>query len=290
MNINQVVAVVVLYNPNSENLNQLTKTSTIFNEIIVINNSPESQLIIEYLATTNLPQNITFLNNPSNLGIAQALNLGIKLAITKNYEWVATLDQDSNFDQEVLQKMILGYNSSTNNSGVGIIAPLISNHGLEDNHNPKSEIEIIEYCITSGNIINIKAWEEVNGFNEDYFIYHVDNEFCLKLKINNYKILRINTAILKHEVGQSASVIIFGKTLLWDKHSPIANYYITRNSIYYIMELIKLKQYNEVIRVFNYHLIKENIKTVLFQLDRIIQLKYILLGYFDSFRKKTGKF
>jgi rhamnosyltransferase len=289
MTINQIAAVVVLYNPTLENLNQLIITSSIFNEVIVINNSPENQLIKDFENTINYPKNIILHNNPTNLGIAQALNYGIKSAQDKNYKWVVTLDQDSEFNYSTLETMIKFYNFNSNDLKVGIIAPLISNHGLLDNHDSNLEVELIEYCITSGNIINIEAWEEVKGFNEDFFIYHVDNEYCLKLKIKNYKILRVNNAVLEHEVGESASVAILGKTLLWDKHSPIANYYITRNSIYYIFELIRYKQFSEVLRIIKYHLIKENIKTVLFQNDRLIQLRYIIKGYIDFLFMKKGK-
>ena len=118
----------------------------------------------------------------------------------------------------------------------------------------------------------------------------MDNEYCLKLKLAEYKILRINTAILEHKVGSRKSIKIFDKTLLWDSHSPVANYYITRNSIYYILKLLQYNQYKEAIRIIIYHLIKENLKTVLFQSDRFIQLKYIINGYFDAIRFKTGKY
>jgi rhamnosyltransferase len=286
---NSIAAIVVLYNPETNDLENIKKTSLIFDHLYVINNSPENVLINEFFGKNSF-QNLTLFNNTSNLGIANAMNKGCELALNSQYQWVVTLDQDSFFTSELLSKLIVEFNSAyNNNSQVGIITPIINNNGTIIEYNPDLIIEEIDYCITSGNMVNLEAWQAVNGYNEKLFIYHVDNDFCLRLKNKNYSVIRINSAMMEHQIGKRGQVILFGKSIIWDQHNSIANYYITRNTLYFVADLIKSKQFKQAWLMIKYHLIKENLKALFFQKDRIEQLKFILMGYFDGLRGKYGK-
>jgi rhamnosyltransferase len=284
----KIASIVVLYNTSLEDLENLKNTIKIFEKIYIINNSPEDKNILDFF-DNNIFENLKFFINPTNLGIAQALNKGCELAMEDNFEWVVTLDQDSLFDIQIIQTMVNTINNGhIDIESIGIIAPLISNHGLVENHNSEN-LEIIDYCITSGNLISLEKWKEVQGFDESLFIYHVDNEFCFKMKKHDFKIVRVNSAIIEHKVGQRGTFSIFGKNILWDIHSPIANYYITRNTIVFISDLFKNGMYQDCLRFIKYHLLKDNIKTILFQNDRLTQLKYIIWGYWDAVSSKKGK-
>ena len=99
MKLDNITAIVVLYNPEIQNLDQLIKTSTIFKELIVVNNSPDNIDIINFYNNPMLPKNLISITNSENFGIAKALNIGIQKAQELGYDWVVTLDQDSNYDQ-----------------------------------------------------------------------------------------------------------------------------------------------------------------------------------------------
>jgi rhamnosyltransferase len=282
-----IAAVVVLYNTKSEDLARLQKLETIFKKIYVINNSPDSVVIKDFFEISQF-KNLELINCSSNWGIASALNIGCKKAIQDNFEWVITLDQDSNFEDYILNLMIQE-TKGEEIASIGLITPLIKNHETLLPHNPDKKIEFLDYCITSGNLVNLNNWGKIGGYNEEYFIYHVDNDFCLKLKQNNLKIIQVNSAIMNHEIGERGLIKILGKNVIWDKHSPIANYYITRNTIYFLVVLFKNGEYSNFFKIIKYHLIKENLKTIFFQGDRFVQFKYIILGYWDAVRSKKGK-
>jgi rhamnosyltransferase len=287
IDIKEITGVVVLYNPEKENLEQLIETASIFKELIIVNNSPENQSIKDFIISDKYPKNIIYFENPENLGIAQPLNKGAEIAIKKGYKWLTTLDQDSVFKKHLFKNMI-DQVSGTNLEKVGIISPLVNNNGFQDLNNHQ-EIETIEYCITSGNVISLEVWKKVGGFEESYFIYHVDNQYNLKLKIHGFKILRLNNIVLVHQMGGLESFNILGKKIIWNEHAPIAFYYMTRNSIFYSMELLKNHEYRNFFNTLNGFLVKENFKAIFFQKNKLKQLKFIIWGYFDALRNKRGK-
>jgi GT2 family glycosyltransferase len=46
-----------------------------------------------------------------------------------------------------------------------------------------------------------KVFEEIGGFDEDYFLYVEEGDFGLRLWLNGYKVMYIPTAIAYHELG-----------------------------------------------------------------------------------------
>ena len=87
-------------------------------------------------------------------------------------------------------------------------------------------------CITSASMLNWKAWKDVGGFAEEFFIDAVDFDMCLLLREHGYKIIRTYDTQLLHEVGHSQIRKLFGKEYLVYHHSPLRYYYMVRNGLY----------------------------------------------------------
>jgi hypothetical protein len=64
MKINDIAGIVILYNPEADNLKQLNETSKVFDRLFVINNSSQNQNIIDYFSHLDCPKNIELYNNP----------------------------------------------------------------------------------------------------------------------------------------------------------------------------------------------------------------------------------
>lgn len=62
--------------------------------------------------------------------------------------------------------------------------------------------EFVNMTIASANVINLFAWEKVGKFDDRLFIDEVDNDFCVRLKLNNYNILHFHTCYVNHELGK----------------------------------------------------------------------------------------
>ena len=71
---------------------------------------------------------------------------------------------------------------------------------------------------------------------EDYFIDQVDNEYCLRLKVNGYKIVILNGIDMEHKIGKIELRKIFGREICIYHQSPMRYYYRTRNLLFMIKD------------------------------------------------------
>lgn len=114
--------VMVSYNPVSEtgvNVNALVGQVA---EVVIVDNGSVGQESLELLAKLAGQETVTVKYNPTNVGIAAALNQGVRYALDRGYEWVATFDQDSLAPSHFIQTMLAEYESFTEQELVAIIA------------------------------------------------------------------------------------------------------------------------------------------------------------------------
>lgn len=67
------------------------------------------------------------------------------------------------------------------------------------------EIKEVEYIDGAVMTINRDAFNEVNGFDEDYFFYTEEADFCFRLKLKGWKIIFNPKSVLIHERGGSTA-------------------------------------------------------------------------------------
>lgn len=165
-----------------------------------------------------------------NVGIASALNALCQYAKNKGHEWVLTLDQDS-----IAPKgMVEAYRPYMSGSETALLCPRIKdrNYGSLDNGTGQVDgVAKVEFCITSGSLLRLSAWEKVHGFWDDLFIDMVDFDFCWSLQEAGFSIFRVYGTTLDHEIGRGKRVRLFGKDNVVFNHSPQRCYYMIRNSI-----------------------------------------------------------
>lgn len=283
-NISAFCAGVVTYNPDIDVLiKNLQALSPQVRDVFVVDNGSNNINDIEDLLGHF--NNITIFLNPQNLGIAQALNKLCKIASSRRYDWILTMDQDSMCDGNMVANL-----SNYANEEYGIIAPRVEfrKDGVlieKTGSGAKCQTEQIYACITSGSLTNLIAWKEVGGFDEWYFIDHVDNEFCTHIIQKGYKVLRVNDALLYQRAGDMKYVKLFGKPILLPYYSTFRNYYICRNTIYYMRKYWRdISLYREI-RSFIY---SQSIK-LLFEKGRLKNLKSSIVGMYDGFRKQIDE-
>lgn len=252
----EINAGIVLFNPDIDRLQKSLDTITNqVDDVILVDNNSEN--ITDVVRLIDSYENIILIRNNDNYGIAKALNQICKLASEKEKKWVLTLDQDSVCSQDLVINLISCIN--TDNRRVGIVCPAINYLGWsKKKENSHEKVISVKACMTSGALTNVEAWENVGGFTEEYFIDYVDNEFCMKLKLAGYEILRNNSCILEHQLGQSGETCFLWFKIKYSKHTPIRCYYMTRNNLQFIRTYGKylnvLKEYCKV-----YYLILMNI-------------------------------
>lgn len=276
-----ICAGIVLYNPDIERLKLNIESIYIqVSSLFLIDNASNNIELVRNLISEY--KNVELICNSDNKGIAVALNQMCQKAYDDGYQWILTLDQDSICQMDMIKKMY----PYVFNENVGIICPCINYEGGKKTKTKKDRnIEYVYACMTSASLTNIKAWKEVGGFREDYFIDYVDNEFCMKLTLNKYKILRVNTCILNHQLGDFTVKKLFNIiSISYSQHSPWRFYYMARNNKAFINE------YKEHLPV-----IKEHLKLIYVLLmgwlvtqNKSETLHYIKLGLQDAKKNRMG--
>lgn len=275
-----VCAGVVTYNPDIGILDSnLCTLCPQVNEVFVVDNG--SGNVKNILGLLQRFPNVSVYTNDNNLGIAQALNWLCGLAFHKSYQWIVTMDQDSMCDNLMITKL-----SEMIRNDIGIIAPRVEFRDkgmlIEATYNKTDAVEKIDACITSGSLTNLEAWRLIGGFDEWMFIDHVDNEFCAHLKQKGYQIVRVNDALLYQRAGDMKHITLFGKPIMLPYYSTFRNYYICRNTVYFIRKYWKTIDLLREIRSFVY---SQAIKLI-FEKGRLRNLKSSFLGIRDGIIKK----
>ncbi|BCC14773.1 TPA: glycosyltransferase [Bacillus cereus] len=224
-----IAAGIILFNPDLDRLRE--NIDAIYNQVqllvLVDNNSSNIHLVEEEYKAR---ENIIIVKNNNNIGIAAALNQLMSYCQSKDYSWVLTLDQDSVCPNNLVRE----YVKYLNIPKIALISPVI----IDRNKNSDEEINKtaynnIEKCITSATLTNVSIWEEIGGFDDLMFIDLVDFEYCKRIVLNGFKIIRVNNVVLLHEIGH----ITQHKFLIWNidvkNHSAFRKYYMARNIIYY---------------------------------------------------------
>lgn len=189
------------------------------------------------------------IENRENLGIASALNIGLRQALADGYSWVLTLDQDSEPTENMTLRLRRTASEILDSSDVAIIAPSIKQLGFPDRAPhwlvPSRKIPAlfrrasctgslmdVSVVITSGSLTNLTVWDDLGGFADELFIDYVDTEYCLRALRARKRIMVDCRATMWHSLGARKSVSLLGRTFFPTNHSADRHYYIARNRVH----------------------------------------------------------
>lgn len=289
----QLVSIIVCYKTDLKKFKDVISGHiSNFYHIILVNNDPANNLF------SLQSSQVTLINNPTNIGLSAALNLGIKEAKRLGFKMVALFDQDTELPSNFTQQMLHYINQYPVDKPVAIYSPIFHNHVIKEtgkhiNFKPFRLIRgpVLEaedyahphYVITSGSIIPIKVLGHVGLMREELFIDFVDIEWCLRARQQGYEIVAINKVMIDHHLGDYA-VSVMGHH--YPIHSPLRMYYYFRNAMY-LYRLLEID--------WNWRLVDSarNLFRFLFYMlfvkNRSIYFKYIIKGYYHGLIKRMGK-
>ncbi|MEC0169778.1 glycosyltransferase family 2 protein [Paenibacillus graminis] len=276
----KIMGGIILFNPDIQRLKEnVNSISSQVDLLYMIDNCSSNVEEIERMF--NDVGNIIIVKNAENNGVAKALNQIMALAMNQAVDWVLTLDQDSICPHDLIEKC-LRYIKMKN---IGIICPEIIDSKVNillTERNIELDYEFVNRCITSAALTNVEICRKVGFFNDELFIDYVDFDYCAKLRINNYKILRMNDVTLNHQLGDSKLKSLFFREFRVTNHTAFRKYYIARNITYYIRKYRKEINVNlEYLRI-----IKVLIFTMLFESDKKEKIKNLFRGIIHGMKMK----
>lgn len=281
----RVCAVVVTYNPKPSFVENVAALSTQVDRIVVVDNGSSSGTEV-HLVGLESRFGCKVIRNRQNLGIAAALNIGVKYAMEAGFDWVATFDQDSRVSDGFISLMLETYRQAPHPEKIAIVAPSYVDResGVPRKALCGSDGSIL-ITMSSGSMIPVSAIQSVGAFDEGLYIDRVDTDFCLRARRKGMLILQ-SPAVLFHSLGRTTYHRLFGRNFEMTNHSAGRRYYITRN------RLRLLGRYwidTDWARHECWETLTENIAVLLVEDHKWQKLRAIVQGAVDALRGKTGE-
>ncbi|MFT3888056.1 MAG: glycosyltransferase family 2 protein [Arachnia sp.] len=297
----RVCAGVVTFNPDIGRLSEnLTSISSQVDRVILVDNASTNWEAIDTLLRS-FPS-VHAIRNSENRGIAAALNQVGRQAISEKYEYALMLDQDSVTAPQMTQVLL-------NHVGpeIGIVSPQIVDRNRFPDRPPASALDHQTYdvkqaarkgIITSGALTSLRAFDDIGGFDESFFIDYVDYDYNKRLLGRGYTLRRTGDTFLFHECGELSPTLLWtprrGQDSGWTferfysfGHSPTRCYYKARNRILYS----KKHGFWDSTKHFEGYaqILPQVVLTLLFEQDRMAKLRAFSKGVVDGLRTRVSE-
>ena len=227
----KIAAVVILYNPTDSTLENIKSYSDVISTTYVFDNTEEGATIKDKLS---LLPGIKYHHDGKNEGLPKRLNEAAHLAIKDGFDWLLTMDQDSNFYKGLFTKYAACCDRFYGKEKVAMFGTTYE----------KNEITPVETCqfaevdnlITSGTLLNLSLFKKIGNFDEALFIDCVDHDYSIRSILQGYSVIRFSNIFLTHALGKEVYKSSIKTLFLIKKkkeiHSPVRCYYMFRNMLY----------------------------------------------------------
>lgn len=279
----RVAGVTILFNPMIEVERNILSYLEQVEQLYIIDNSDKINRNLTSKNIKSLP-GVIEIPNEENIGVAAALNKSAERAIEDGYDLLLTMDQDSKISDNLVSEMLREFEK---NKKIGILSPFVI-HPVNPLTPPDNLTEEIQVAMTSGSIIRLSVYKETGKFLENLFIDYVDHEYCLRLNSHAYKVVQLNSVFLYHKLGEIKQKKLFFKKIFPTNHSPLRLYYRTRNRFFVHKKYKKI--FYEYVKQDRVIFLKEIIKIIFYEDEKLKKLKMIILGYYDYRKNILGKY
>lgn len=287
MTAQSVCAVIVTYHPSAKMLENIAQVLAQVQGLVVVDNGSNADELAP-LRVASQTLGFQLIENGKNLGLAEALNQGVRWAKSQGYPWVILFDQDSRITEGFIRQMFMAWESHPDRERVGSIHPKYVD--------PETGIEPLVrrardggpvVSTTSGALMPTWIFDRIGWFASEYFIDCVDIEYSLRARTADYLIADSTLAVLLHHAGHPRRLSFLGFSFGPTHHSAMRRYYMSRNRIAVYRKYFRvfprwvLQSMNESLR--------DTIKCFVGEQNRARKFRNFLLGTWDGLTGRMGK-
>lgn len=251
--------------------------NTLYKEkiIIVVDNNSGDGLA----ESLQVSKDLIFIQNKENSGYTGGNNLGIKEALKQGADFILILNPDTTIDKNavsILVEKAISLNADILSpkiyfsgskkiwfaGGVMDLANVLgSNRGVDEQdigqYDKDEEMELVSGACM---LVRKEVFEKIGFFDERYFLYYEDTDFCFRARKNGFKIFYIPEAVVFHKNAQATEL-----------GSPLQDYFITRNRMLFASKFLSFRT--------KFALIREALRNLNIPARRLA-LKDFILGNF----------
>lgn len=253
-------------------------------EIIVVDNASRDKTIVKIRA--HFPE-VKMIASPENLGYAGGMNMGIDYALQHGADAILCLNQDTVVPRDLFLHLI---DNLFTLDKASIIGPLVkfrqggkttfdtgafkhpvfkfavhNNVSKVKYNNPQEREFLSGVCL----LIKRDTFKLIGKFDEKYFLYYEDDDFCKRAREKGLKIFVIPSAIITHSKSDVGL-------------SPQLSYYFSRNFLYYSLK-------HNPTPIFLIDLFYWLSRFFVFMIKDIRVSPYYLYGFWDFIKGNYGK-
>lgn len=215
----RIAAGITLYNYTNDQVQRIREYSKSFDKVFLFDNSevdyPKPKL--------ELDDRFIVIPGEGNRGLPYAFNSIIDRC--GEYDFLCTLDQDSVFLTEDINKIKLYLESYKDKDNLGVIAPYID-YGYTK-HTVSESVENKRWVITSGSFVNLNVLRKEKVYYDNaYFIDKFEIDLCEHLLALGYNVLMYHGSELHQSLGEASGH-------RHPNHSALRHYYLFRNRYYF---------------------------------------------------------
>lgn len=285
MRYSSICGVVVTFRPSPQVFKNLEVLGEQVGHTIVVDNTPDAENVLADLERLEFCKAI---RNQKNLGLAEALNIGIRQAISMGCEWIFTFDQDSQITDGYVENMLAAHDDASRHSRVGMVFPAAQDARLGFTYSPaRSTNGDVLVGMTSGALLHREVFTSVGPMESEFVIDQIDFDYCLRMRRLGFRLIDCPKALLVHSLGYLTFHKFLGRSLYNTNHSAKRRYYITRN------RLILMKRYlykdPEWVRYDLSKMMQETLTLFLFERDRLTKSIYMARAVFDAVFGRLGQ-
>lgn len=217
---------------------------------VIVDNASRPELFAAMLSLANGVPNARVLRNDVNLGLAAAINGGVRVVseLKPAPAFVLLLDQDSEPQPGSVEALLDAFEAiETTGRKVGCVGPLLRDpdtgltHGFHQcsrwrwkRFYPRAGSTESIACANlngSGTLVRVKLFLQLGGLDEAFFIDHVDTEWAFRLLAVGYTLWGIPNAVFDHRMGRASIRFWWFGWRVWPSRSPQRHYFLYRNSL-----------------------------------------------------------
>ncbi len=192
---------------------------------------------------------VEFIQNNDNLGYAGGNNVGIEKALKDKADFVFVLNPDTTIQNDTIKILVEGmqkYNAGLANpkiyfsdskklwfagKKIDLANVLASHRGVDEEDVGKyDDEEEIEDGTGAALMVKREVFETIGLFDERYFLYYEESDFCFRARKKGFKIMYLPKAVVFHANAKSTGL-----------GSPLQDYFITRNRMLFASKFLPLR-------------------------------------------------
>ena len=218
-------------------------------KILLFDNTPSEQHPVY------LPDGVEYFASPTNIGLADAYNLAASKAESEGFEWLLTLDQDTDLPADFISKMTYVAETCSTRPEIAAIVPHIragdrdvSPNWFGANMRPRwfpldysGVPDQTVYAFNSGSMVRVSALKAIGGYSRMFWLDYCDAYIFRQIEKQHWKVFVAGTVHLQHDFSL---LDIGNKMSLWRYQNAVE-----AGSVFYDIEMSRLAGFEHTFRL-----------------------------------------